>query len=217
MEKTEKRRGRPRMAGSNRKRNMVTMRMRDALKADLEKEAAANQRSLSEEIEHQLEQQALLRSLLPTFGRSDLFWQMAMFGHAITSMEKLAGKAWDEDDDTAEKVLVFARDLIVEAKRNKTLSAADRLSARNRMTSEAAAPVGNDKNQDLSPRELQVLEQLAQGKQNKIIAHELDMSESTVKVYVNRIMKKMNARRTKVVLMSRDADFLGAKQRVGEK
>ena len=38
-------RGRPRIARSARKRNFVTMRMRDALKASLEEAAEANQRS----------------------------------------------------------------------------------------------------------------------------------------------------------------------------
>ncbi len=55
----------------------------------------------------------------------------------------------------------------------------------------------------LSPRELQVLAQLRQGKQNKLIARELNMSESTVKVHLRHIMKKLNARnRTQVVLMA---------------
>ncbi len=57
----------------------------------------------------------------------------------------------------------------------------------------------------LSPRELQVLAQLQQGKQNKLIAHELKMSESTVKVHLRHIMKKLNARnRTQVVLMTHE-------------
>ena len=56
-----------------------------------------------------------------------------------------------------------------------------------------------------SPRQLQVLEQLSEGKQNKIIAYELGMAESTVKVHIRHIMKKLNARnRTQVVLMSRN-------------
>jgi DNA-binding NarL/FixJ family response regulator len=42
-------------------------------------------------------------------------------------------------------------------------------------------------------RELEVLEHLRQGKPNKIIAHELSMQESTVKIHVRRIMKKLKA------------------------
>jgi DNA-binding NarL/FixJ family response regulator len=44
-----------------------------------------------------------------------------------------------------------------------------------------------------TPRELQVLEHLRRGEPNKIIAHELAMQESTVKVHVRQIMKKLNA------------------------
>ena len=55
-----------------------------------------------------------------------------------------------------------------------------------------------------SPRQLQVLERLRQGKQNKIIAYELGMCESTVKVHLRQIMNKLNARnRTQVVLLTR--------------
>jgi DNA-binding NarL/FixJ family response regulator len=54
-----------------------------------------------------------------------------------------------------------------------------------------------------SPRQLQVLERLKQGKQNKIIAYELGMCESTVKVHIRIIMRKLNARnRTQVVLLT---------------
>jgi len=45
----------------------------------------------------------------------------------------------------------------------------------------------------LSARQIMVLGQLQQGKANKIIAHELGMSESTVKVHVRNIMRKMGA------------------------
>lgn len=48
--------------------------------------------------------------------------------------------------------------------------------------------------------ELAVLDRLKQGKANKVIAHELGMSESTVKVHIGRIMKKMKVtNRTQVV------------------
>jgi DNA-binding NarL/FixJ family response regulator len=56
---------------------------------------------------------------------------------------------------------------------------------------------------EFSPRQLQVLELLQQGKQNKIIAYELGMCESTVKVHIRHIMRKLNARnRTQVVLLT---------------
>lgn len=47
--------------------------------------------------------------------------------------------------------------------------------------------------QDLTPREREVLARLREGKPNKIIAHELAISESTVKVFVRRILVKLNA------------------------
>jgi len=56
-----------------------------------------------------------------------------------------------------------------------------------------------------SRRQLEVLEKLKQGKQNKIIAHELNMCESTVKVHIRHIMRKLKARnRTQVVLLTRN-------------
>jgi DNA-binding NarL/FixJ family response regulator len=44
-----------------------------------------------------------------------------------------------------------------------------------------------------SPREVAVVEALRQGKANKIIAYDLNMCESTVKVHVRSIMKKLKA------------------------
>lgn len=45
----------------------------------------------------------------------------------------------------------------------------------------------------LTPRQATVLSLLQQGKANKIIAYELGMSESTVKVHIRNIMRKMGA------------------------
>jgi DNA-binding NarL/FixJ family response regulator len=60
---------------------------------------------------------------------------------------------------------------------------------------------------EFSPRQRQVLRLLQQGKQNKIIAYELGMCESTVKVHIRHIMRKLNARnRTQVVLLTNSAD-----------
>lgn len=44
-----------------------------------------------------------------------------------------------------------------------------------------------------TPREAEVLEKIRQGKINKIIAYELNISESTVKIHVRHIMRKLNA------------------------
>jgi DNA-binding NarL/FixJ family response regulator len=54
-------------------------------------------------------------------------------------------------------------------------------------------------------RQTAVLRALREGKANKIIAFELNMRESTVKVHVRNIMKRLNARnRTEVAFKTRD-------------
>jgi DNA-binding NarL/FixJ family response regulator len=57
-------------------------------------------------------------------------------------------------------------------------------------TNSAAARLGTCR---LTPRQSQVLELLREGKPNKIIAYELAMRESTVKVHVRQIMRKLQA------------------------
>lgn len=55
-----------------------------------------------------------------------------------------------------------------------------------------------------SPRQSQVLRMLWKGWSNKLIAYELRMCESTVKVHIRHIMKKLNvSNRTQVVLKTR--------------
>lgn len=46
----------------------------------------------------------------------------------------------------------------------------------------------------LTPREMAVLEGVRQGLPNKLIAQELGVSESTIKVHVHRLMKKLKVR-----------------------
>lgn len=60
---------------------------------------------------------------------------------------------------------------------------------------------GNDGTSLFTMRQSAVLAALHQGRSNKQIAYQLQMSEGTVKVHVREIMKKVNARnRTEVVL-----------------
>jgi DNA-binding NarL/FixJ family response regulator len=55
----------------------------------------------------------------------------------------------------------------------------------------------------VTARELAVVRAIQRGKSNKVIAYELAMCESTVKVHVRRIMKKLNAKnRTDVAIKS---------------
>jgi two-component system, NarL family, nitrate/nitrite response regulator NarL len=44
----------------------------------------------------------------------------------------------------------------------------------------------------LTPREKEILECLARGESNKLIARTLDLAESTVKIHVQNILKKLN-------------------------
>jgi DNA-binding NarL/FixJ family response regulator len=58
--------------------------------------------------------------------------------------------------------------------------------------------------EDFTNRQKQVLACLHEGKPNKLIAHELDMCESTVKVHVRHIMKKLGAtNRTQVAYLTK--------------
>jgi DNA-binding NarL/FixJ family response regulator len=54
-------------------------------------------------------------------------------------------------------------------------------------------PVEAAQQSSLTSRQMEVLSQLRLGKANKLIAYELNMSESTVKVHVRNIMRKMGA------------------------
>ncbi|HEX4767595.1 MAG TPA: LuxR C-terminal-related transcriptional regulator [Lichenihabitans sp.] len=55
----------------------------------------------------------------------------------------------------------------------------------------------------LTGRELEVLHRLERGLQNKIIAYELGISQSTVKVHVRSIMRKTATNRTQVAYLTR--------------
>ncbi len=66
----------------------------------------------------------------------------------------------------------------------------------------------SDELEDFSPRQNEVLRLLWNGSSNKVIAYELRMSESTVKVHIRHIMKKLNVNnRTQVVLRTRPQRF----------
>ncbi|MBK1716752.1 two-component system response regulator NarL [Thiocystis violacea] len=54
------------------------------------------------------------------------------------------------------------------------------------------APAPRDPDQaDLTPREREILDRLAQGWSNKLIARELDVAVGTIKVHVKHILKKL--------------------------
>jgi DNA-binding NarL/FixJ family response regulator len=81
---------------------------------------------------------------------------------------------------------------------------------RSRSVSDAPRP-----NKQFTSSELAILDHLNLGKANKIIAHELGVSESTVKVHIGRIMRKLKVtNRTQIVsrayaLTARTVAFLG--------
>lgn len=54
-----------------------------------------------------------------------------------------------------------------------------------------AAPPKNDELASLTPRELEILGYLAAGHSNKVIARHLDLAESTIKVHVQNILRKL--------------------------
>jgi DNA-binding NarL/FixJ family response regulator len=58
----------------------------------------------------------------------------------------------------------------------------------------------------LTPREADVLAALQQGLPNKLIAHQLNLSENTIKIHIQHIMRKLNAsNRTQAVLISKES------------
>jgi DNA-binding NarL/FixJ family response regulator len=64
-----------------------------------------------------------------------------------------------------------------------------------------APPLAEESAEPLTPRELDVLEMLAEGLSNKMIAYRLSISEHTAKFHVNSILTKLNAgTRTEAVM-----------------
>ena len=71
---------------------------------------------------------------------------------------------------------------------------------------EVKAAAANSGLSGLTTRQLAVLESVRRGKANKVIAYELNMCESTVKVHLRNIMKKLRARnRTEAAFMIHEA------------
>ena len=73
-------------------------------------------------------------------------------------------------------------------------------SARQKVQFAAARGNGTGK---FTPRQTAVIEAIRQGKANKVVAYELNMRESTVKVHIRHIMKKLKAtNRTQVAYLT---------------
>ncbi|CAB3835129.1 response regulator transcription factor [Achromobacter mucicolens] len=58
--------------------------------------------------------------------------------------------------------------------------------------SQTPPPPGSAERHRLTARETQIVQWLARGASNKVIARELDVSESTVKIHVQNVLKKLN-------------------------
>ena len=81
---------------------------------------------------------------------------------------------------------------------------ASSLMAARRLTDGDKAPQQST-NGPFTERQAAVVEALRRGKANKLIAYELNMRESTVKVHIRNIMKKLKARnRTEVAFMANE-------------
>lgn len=79
---------------------------------------------------------------------------------------------------------------------------------------EAAALRLNGGGMGLTTREVQILNMLCEGTQNKIIADRLNLSENTVKVHIRNIYKKMHVRnRTEAASRFFNADRAGVQGR----
>lgn len=61
------------------------------------------------------------------------------------------------------------------------------------LTLHPAGPVPSASVEELTPRELEVLQLLAEGLPNKVIARRLEISEHTVKFHVNALLSKLGA------------------------
>ena len=67
--------------------------------------------------------------------------------------------------------------------------------------------------QDLTPQQLAVLELVREGRQNKAIAHELKLAETTVKAHVSEVLRKLGvASRTQAVIEVAKVDFEAVKK-----
>ncbi|HYD29482.1 MAG TPA: response regulator transcription factor [Azospirillaceae bacterium] len=77
------------------------------------------------------------------------------------------------------------------------------MARQNRPRTPFPTPAPDGASQGFTPRQLEVLACLRLGKPNKVIAYELGMCESTVKVHVRHIMKKLRAtNRTQVAFLT---------------
>jgi len=69
---------------------------------------------------------------------------------------------------------------------------------------------------DLTPRETEILEHIAEGQSNKVIARELDITDGTVKLHVKSILRKLNVHsRVEAAVMAVEHG-IGSKKKSGD-
>jgi DNA-binding NarL/FixJ family response regulator len=111
---------------------------------------------------------------------------------------------------TASTTLELAFKIIHLIKAGGTFVPPSSLSAR--MVSRRGAIPGAITTRELTARQIAVVERIKLGKTNKVIARELEMSESTVKVHVRNIMKKLDAKnRTEVARRAHELEMSGTR------
>ncbi len=95
---TKKKRGRPRKPESEKRRNNVTIRMRDDVKRRIEEAADSQGRSLSEEIEFRLERTFLEEA---AYGGKELSGLLKLMVGAAEIIQARTDKSWSSDWETS--------------------------------------------------------------------------------------------------------------------
>ena len=108
---TARRRGRPPIEPSQRKRNNVTVRVRDETKSQLAVAAALNGRSLSEEIEARIQESflsetAMRKHLEVEFGSAHNFALAKVIAYLASEIEETTNARWTDDRYTFEQLQI---------------------------------------------------------------------------------------------------------------
>jgi hypothetical protein len=111
-EPKKKRRGRPVKALGDRPRGPLSVRLRDQVRTELTISAGRHGRSLSEEIEAQLEANLAVQQYLVADWGQDVFWIARSLAASISQIERLYGCTWYEDERCTEIVRHTAAETI---------------------------------------------------------------------------------------------------------
>jgi DNA-binding NarL/FixJ family response regulator len=106
---------------------------------------------------------------------------------------------------TTDTTLGLALEIVRLVRAGGTFVPPSSLALRRASRRDSPAPVAPVTAEPFTPRQMAVLRHVKLGKANKTIARELDMSESTVKIHLRNIMKKMRAANRTEVACRADA------------